>query len=254
MTTFNRRISGSADVVLSAIEEAANNKFRKASVSRAGNVVTVESKVLWQTQTTTFTVTEQELEAAGNNADADGRAVKVLGEIFHLIDDQGWQASMEKLGTKSVKNQAIRDQVLNAVHSDEVIVAATQGLELKKTSIVVATQKRILLLEKDTLGFSSGSRTIALDKISSITASKGMLFGGIVITTSNEEIKVEKVVGDEVDAFVGAVRNALETPTTSTPASSSSDLDQLTKLAELHAAGILTDDEFAAAKAKALGL
>ncbi len=37
------------------------------------------------------------------------------------------------------------------------------------------------------------------------------------------------------------------------PASVGIDLDQLAKLGELHQAGVLTDDEFAAAKAKVLG-
>ncbi|MCS5479774.1 PH domain-containing protein [Corynebacterium sp. YIM 101645] len=257
MTTFTRRADAPVDDILTAVEGAAKAKFRKATVTRSGSTVTVETKVLWQTQTTTFTVKGTVLEAMGNNAEADGRAVKIINEIDHLLDDQGWSAAIEKLNTTSVKNRSIRDQVLTVLHADERVVAATQGLELKKTCIVVATQKRIMLLEKGTFGFSSGSRTIALDKISSITASKGMVFGAIEITTSNEEIKVEKVVGDEVDAFVSAVRHALDNPTAeAAPAADTepSGLDQLAKLAELHAAGVLTDDEFTAAKAKALGL
>lgn len=257
MTTFNRRLGAPSDDVLTAIEEASKEKFRKATTSRSGNTITVETKLLWQTQTTTFTVAGTSLEAVGNNADADGRAVKIIHEIDHLIDDQGWSSAVEKLNTASVKNQAIRDQVLAVLHGDEEVVAATQGLALNKTSIIVATQKRILLLEKDALGFSSGSRTIPLDKVSAITASKGMIFGTIEITTSNEEIKVEKVAGGEVDAFVSAVRHVLDNPaSTSSPAATDAPngLDQLEKLAELHAAGILTDAEFSAAKAKALGL
>jgi putative oligomerization/nucleic acid binding protein len=38
------------------------------------------------------------------------------------------------------------------------------------------------------------------------------------------------------------------------PAAPEVDMAQLQKLGELHAAGVLTDEEFAAAKAKALGL
>ncbi len=37
------------------------------------------------------------------------------------------------------------------------------------------------------------------------------------------------------------------------PTEGPSDLDQLTQLGELHASGVLTDDEFAAQKAKILG-
>jgi len=41
---------------------------------------------------------------------------------------------------------------------------------------------------------------------------------------------------------------------TAAVASDAVDMDQLQKLAELHTAGILSDEEFAAAKAKALGI
>lgn len=43
-------------------------------------------------------------------------------------------------------------------------------------------------------------------------------------------------------------------PAPSAPAAGSSDLDQLEKLADLHAQGILTDEEFAAKKKQILGL
>jgi len=43
-------------------------------------------------------------------------------------------------------------------------------------------------------------------------------------------------------------------PATATPGSGSDMTAQLQKLADLHQSGILTDDEFAAAKKKALGI
>jgi hypothetical protein len=43
-------------------------------------------------------------------------------------------------------------------------------------------------------------------------------------------------------------------PVAPPPAGSDIDMDQLQKLGELHTSGVLTDEEFAAAKAKALGL
>ena len=255
MTTLNRRISASPDDVLIAIEEAARKKFRKASVTRSGNTVTVETKVLWQTQTTTLTVNGTTLEATGDNAEATGRAVKLLDEIDALLDDQGWADTIERLGTSSVKPRAIRNQVLNSLYPDEDIVAATQGLQFKKTAIVVATNARILLLEQSTMGFSSGSRTISLDKVSSISVNKKMLLAELVITTSNEDINVEKVANNEADAFATAVRHIMDNPTSvETKASPASNMDDLERLADLHAKGVLTDEEFAAAKKKALGL
>jgi hypothetical protein len=43
-------------------------------------------------------------------------------------------------------------------------------------------------------------------------------------------------------------------PPPAPPPSAGGDLDQLTKLAQLHEQGVLTDEEFAASKAKILGI
>ena len=95
----------------------------------------------------------------------------------------------------------------------------------------------------------------ALDKVSSVSEKTGWALGSIRISTSNDEIEVEKVATDEAKAVVSAARRALEqvSAPSSAPESSGS-LDDLQKLADLHDAGVLTDEEFAAAKAKALGL
>jgi len=43
-------------------------------------------------------------------------------------------------------------------------------------------------------------------------------------------------------------------PAPAAPAASAGDMGELEKLAEMHGAGVLTDDEFAAAKARLLGM
>lgn len=80
--------------------------------------------------------------------------------------------------------------------------------------------------------------------------------GSIRISTSNDEIELEKVATNEAKAVVSAARRAikqLSEPSTTETANGVA-VDDLTKLAELHVAGVLTDEEFASAKAKALGL
>lgn len=255
MTTFKRRIAGDEETTLDSVESAARAKFKKADVSRSQNTVTVSAKVLWQSQTTTFTADNGVLEVSGNNNDSVGRGVKIIDAIDDYLDDQGWQEALKKYETTSTKSKAIRNQVLNAIDPSEQIIIAIQGLELDKTKIIVATTSRVLLLEKSTWGFSSGTRTINLGKISSLTTSKGMLFADVVITTSNEDIKVEKVAQDEADHFVRAVQELLDSSESSLQQPEAADnLGQLSKLADLHAAGVLTDDEFSAAKSKILGL
>ena len=56
------------------------------------------------------------------------------------------------------------------------------------------------------------------------------------------------------NADMQAVRDAVEAAIAAGHAPASDAADQIAKLAALHAQGILSDDEFAAAKAKALGL
>ncbi|MBK4145376.1 hypothetical protein GWP26_02195 [Corynebacterium macginleyi] len=84
----------------------------------------------------------------------------------------------------------------------------------------------------------------------------GFALGSIRISTSNDEIELEKVATNEAKAVVSAARRAikqLSEPST-TETANGVGVGDLTKLAELHAAGVLTDEEFASAKAKALGL
>ncbi|QQU82863.1 SHOCT domain-containing protein [Corynebacterium tuberculostearicum] len=83
----------------------------------------------------------------------------------------------------------------------------------------------------------------------------GVTLGSVRISTSNDEIEVEKVATAEAKTLVSAARRTLEQNSAQSPAPAADDgLDKLQKLADLHAAGVLTDEEFASAKAKALGL
>ncbi len=72
-----------------------------------------------------------------------------------------------------------------------------------------------------------------------------------------DELGIEKQAVTDADQEVGAEGGEATAAATAPPASGESapdDLDQLQKLADLHAAGILTDEEFTAKKAQILGL
>lgn len=62
-----------------------------------------------------------------------------------------------------------------------------------------------------------------------------------------DELGIEKQTVSSADQEAGP-------STSSSPSSVGTDLDELEKLAELHARGILTDEEFSAKKAQILGL
>jgi hypothetical protein len=70
-----------------------------------------------------------------------------------------------------------------------------------------------------------------------------------------DDLGIEKQEVTAEDQEVGTAPEAPASPAAPAAASSGgSDLDQLEKLADLHAKGILTDEEFAAKKAQILGL
>ena len=71
-----------------------------------------------------------------------------------------------------------------------------------------------------------------------------------------DELGIEKQTITDADQEVGAEgAGSAEASAPAAPAASGGDdLDQLQKLADLHAQGILTDEEFEAKKAQILGL
>ncbi|OUJ22364.1 PH domain-containing protein [Corynebacterium kefirresidentii] len=256
MDSITRSVIANEQEVLNAAHQFALANFKKYSVNLTGNELAIHNKFLWQSQDTSIVVENGVLTASHNTIEAMGRSVKIIQAIDSLLDDQGWNEAIRKTGANSVKSPATRDRILALLYPDETVIAATQGLSLSKTSIIAATDRRVLLVKADTFGFDSGDRSISLEKISSVSTSRGLAFASIELTTSNEEIKVEKVANNEADGFVRELRARLDSasePVNVSPVASDN-LDQLTKLADLHAAGVLTDEEFAAAKAKALGL
>lgn len=255
MSTIHRKIAAPADSILDMMEGFAQKKFKKTAITRTPSSLTVQGKMLWQTQTTTITINGDALEASGNNPDAINRGLKMIVFVSDLLDDQGWNAMIEKHNMTTMNNDHAKNSILNKLDPHETVIAATQGFTLKKSIYLAATNRHVMLLESDSIGFDSSVQTIPLDKISSLKADRGRLMGEVKITTSNEEIAVEKVFGDEAQSFVNALNQYLNRPAdTPAQAEASSGVNDLAKLADLHKQGILTDAEFSAAKAKALGI
>ena len=257
MTQITRGLTAPDHDVLTAIAQFIESKFPKTELDTQVGRVTARRKVLWQKQEATFQVDDGMLTAAGNCQDSDKIVHKTLESISSMVDDHGWDEAARTHGTKSVaKGHRFKDQVLDALEPAERIVVATDGFRDGKQAILTVTERRILVISREFIGWDGASQTIDLDKISSISEKTGFALGSIRISTSNDEIELEKVATNEAKAVVSAARRAikqLSEPSTTETASGVA-VDDLTKLAELHAAGVLTDEEFASAKAKALGL
>jgi len=144
-------------------------------------------------------------------------------------------------------------KLLPEVLADQEIVGqVVSGIYNKGIGILVATQRRLVFIDKGLFGLKV--EEFPLQKISSIQYELGLLGGKIKIHTSSNVAEISSVETEATKQFVGHVRASLAEPNTPTaPASGSHELvDQLKQLAELKAAGILTEQEFSKQKAKLL--
>ena len=257
MTEFTRQLSAPASDVLAAIAQFVQSKYPKTDIDVQADSITVRKKVLWQKQEATFQIAGGALTATGNCQDSDKIVYKALESISDMLDDHGWDEAAHTHGTKSVaKGHLFKDKVLDELAPGERIVVATHGFHDDKPTILAVTDQRIIMISGKVIGWDTASQTIALDKVSSISEKAGFALGAIRISTSNDEIEIEKVATNEVKAVVSAARRAMASkPSEKAPTPPPADsVGELKRLAELHAAGVLTDDEFSAAKARILGI
>jgi hypothetical protein len=99
-----------------------------------------------------------------------------------------------------------------------------------------------------------------LDKITSTQYSTGFLTGSIIIFAAGNRAEINGTVKAHTKAFADSLREHLDAQKPPSPSAtaavptSSALMDDLTKLAELKTKGLLTDEEFAAAKRKLFGI
>lgn len=125
--------------------------------------------------------------------------------------------------------------------------------------LLTLTDRRLLFTKDGRM--SSTSEDFPIERVSSVQWSSGMVSGKITIFASGNKAEVKAVEKNGGKALVDHVRDRISAgPTASAPppapadqpAAPTDDSEQLRKLADLHAAGILTDEEFATKKAEIL--
>jgi hypothetical protein len=170
------------------------------------------------------------------------------------------------LGGKFVGRREVKE-LPNILWDDEQVVDLVQGFYNNGTGILVATQKRLLFVDKGMLG-GLKVEDFPLDKISSLQYSTGFLLGEITVFTSGNKAVIKNVDKGQTRTFAEGVRARIASmsaaPKASAPSPASvqhspqstvSDLTgELAKLGALKTQGLLSDEEFAAAKKKLLGL
>jgi hypothetical protein len=150
----------------------------------------------------------------------------------------------------------------NILWEDERVEKLVQGFYSGGNGILVATNKRLVFVDK---GFLYGLKVedFPYDKISSIQYETGLLLGKITIFASGNRAVIDNVDKQQARDFSDYVRASItkdrERGSTSTlaPAAAVTPdrndmISQLERLAGLKERGILTDEEFAAEKQRLL--
>lgn len=153
------------------------------------------------------------------------------------------------------------------MNDDERILALTSGMMNNRTWLAVCTNQRVLFLDR---GMFFGLRQVQmnLDRLQAIDSNFGLVFGSIRVWDGASSMQIGLVLKSTVAPFVKTVQEAMDKykrKLVSDLAASASNahhtaaaptspmIAELERLAKLRAEGHLSDQEFAAAKAKLLG-
>lgn len=155
------------------------------------------------------------------------------------------------LGRKEIK------ELPSILWEDEIVEKLVQGSYDNKFGILVATNKRLIFVDK---GLIYGVRVedFSYDKISSIQYETGLLFGKITIFSSGNKAEIKQASKGLARGFSDYVRARIsgikEHASYNSGNSGIDTISQLEKLAKLKEQGILTEEEFLAQKRKILGV
>ncbi|MBP6731491.1 MAG: SHOCT domain-containing protein [Chitinophagales bacterium] len=150
--------------------------------------------------------------------------------------------------------------IINSLTGSETILIATNCNAIGASGVVAVTNKRVIF--SSAILFSSKFVDMDINKITSVGASdsimnKLMNSDKLLIRDSGgTTLELSAIHRDGMQQVVNKIKEVQNALNTSAPASSgtSTAINDLEKLAELKAKGILTEEEFAAKKKQLLGL
>lgn len=145
------------------------------------------------------------------------------------------------------------------LEANENIKAMTSGMTDGTTWLIVCTNKRVLMLDKG-LVYGLKLIDIPLDRINSITHSKGLVMGTVSITDGATTRRIENIANTTVSLFASTVNKEVEVykQSKNTPIKADtqaiSGAEEIMKYKELLDLGILTAEEFEIKKKEILNL
>ncbi|MBR6711478.1 MAG: PH domain-containing protein [Selenomonadaceae bacterium] len=166
-----------------------------------------------------------------------------------------------KIDLKELPKREIKE-LPNVLWEDEIIQDIVRGLYANGNGILVATNKRLVFVDKG-MGWGLRVEDFPYDKITSIQYSTGFISGEIIIYSAGNKAKIDyvtkercKIFAEHVRAMITEIKENHATPKLSKNSKAADDdlLAKLERLATLKQTGMLTEEEFIAAKAKLLSL
>ena len=131
------------------------------------------------------------------------------------------------------------------------------------TWLAVATDRRLLFLDAAMLTSSVDTQSIRLDRVQAVSSSQGFMFGKITVDLGARLLEIDNCMKKHVGIFASQANKAIEVRedrhaapqqvfAQGTATAESTPLEKLKELGALKEAGIVSDEEFAAAKASLL--
>lgn len=168
------------------------------------------------------------------------------------IDDFGTKKELGVLHTYLTDGEIVFALASGMLSQTDTSNSLDFGLN---TWLAALTNKRVLLLDHAMLSSAVDTQSVRHDKIQAISASQGFMFGKLTIDIGNRSILIDNSNKKDVKVFAALANNWLEfmadQGAPNHPAASDP-ISELARLAELKSAGILDEQEFAAAKTKIL--
>ena len=241
-----------AEVIKS--EQRAHQDAAKAAKRAEDDVAKAAKRVEAETAKAAKHEEDDIAKAAKRAADDAARASKLGDDVRPDI-----VAAMGKMSYKMGSKREIK-RLPDQLWENERVDLITGGTYGSGTGVLVLTDRRLLFLRDEVM--SKTSEDFPLEEISSIMWSTGMLLGKMTVYASGNKAEINNVQMQDGKAITDAVRSRIasgapasteQSDETATTTAAAPDVDeQLRKLAELHAAGVLTDEEFAGKKQRLL--
>ncbi|UMY64923.1 MULTISPECIES: PH domain-containing protein [unclassified Flavobacterium] len=155
----------------------------------------------------------------------------------------------------SVANKREVNELPSVLMDDEIIEKISAGfLDEGKGStghgLLIATNYRAIFIDKSLIGFGIKMEDFPYDKISSVSVETGFMKGVVKIICSGNTAKINLMVGAK--EFSEFIRQKTISRPTIPNRSEPNVLEQIEKLADLKAKGILSEEEFLDKKAQLL--